>query len=323
MSRCCASASTIELQPITWGDSDAMLAGMPVLAIGNPLGFGFTVSHGIVSALDRDIKETAVDSFIQVDAPINPGNSGGPLFDINGEVIGMNTALETVDAAGGSVGLGFAIPGNDLQFVVNQLKEFGRVRLGATGVVAQNLTQDMADAVGLPYPQGVVIAFIPASSTAAASQLRVGDIILQVNGNEIPNVRRLTRVTGALGVGTIVPFLVLRDGVQVAVPVKIGEEAASADPRNRPDGGPDAAAAHRAARSRPADRGGQRSEPVDVWHPQGRRRRRGYRRDGEHDERGCRHCRRRRGGADQRCRNQFHDDAAGCDRQRAPVAGRP
>ena len=170
-----------------------------------------------------------------MDAAINPGNSGGPLFNVRGEVIGMNTALETVDAAGGSVGLNFAIPGNDLQFVVNQLKEYGQVRIGTTGVVAQNLTQDMADAVGLPYPEGVVIAYIPKDSpaasitgcgSAATSSCRsTGTRSRTCGGSPAPPARSASTRYRA------VPGAARRR--QVAVPVKISEAAASADPRNR------------------------------------------------------------------------------------------
>jgi serine protease Do len=206
---------------------------MTVIAIGNPLGFGFTVTHGIVSARDRDITETPLDSFLQIDAPINPGNSGGPLFNQRGEVIGVNTALYQVDETGGSVGLNFAIPGNDVQFLVNQLKQYGRVRLGTTGAVVQNLNQDMADAVGLSKPEGVVLTYIPPGSPAADAKLQVGDIILQVTGHDIPNVRRLRRTTGALGVGDTVPFLVLRDGQKLTIPVTLGEAASDMDPTNK------------------------------------------------------------------------------------------
>ena len=225
--------TTIPLQPIKWGDSDEMHEGMTVIAIGNPLGFGFTVTHGIVSARDRDITETPLDSFLQIDAPINPGNSGGPLFNQKGEVIGMNTALYQVDETGGSVGLNFAIPGNDVQFLANQLKQYGRVRLGATGAVVQNLNQDMADAVGLPKPEGVVLTYIPPGSPAADAKLQVGDIILQVAGHDIPNVRRLRRTTGVLGVGDTAPFLVLRDGQKLTIPLTLGEAASDMDPTNK------------------------------------------------------------------------------------------
>ena len=163
--------STEALHPIKWGDSDLMHEGMPVIAIGNPLGIGFTVTAGIVSARDRDIKETAVDSFIQIDAAINPGNSGGPLFNSAGEVIGMNTALYTADNGGGSVGLGLAIPGNDVQFVLNNLREHGRVRLGYLGATAQDMSQEMALAAGFSRPTGVIIAAVDAGTPAAERRL--------------------------------------------------------------------------------------------------------------------------------------------------------
>jgi len=218
------------LKPITWGDSDRMLPGTTVIPIGNPLGLGFTVTHGMVSARDRDIKETDLDSFMQVDAPINPGNSGGPLFNIHGEVIGMNTALFTAGGDGGSVGLNFAIPGNDVQFVLNNLKEHGRVRRGTTGAALQDLNQDMADAVGLARPEGALISFVPAGSPAAAAQLRAGDVVLEAAGRPIPNIRALRRGIAAVDIGETVPFVVLRGGARLTIPVTVAETPS--DPSN-------------------------------------------------------------------------------------------
>jgi serine protease Do len=221
------------LRAIKWGNSDDMDPGMTVIAIGNPLNFGFTVTHGIISAKNRDITETPLDNFLQIDAPINPGNSGGPLFNKEGEVIGMNTALYQVGDVGGSVGLNFAIPGNDVRFLYDQLMKYGRVRLGSSGAVVNNLNQDMADAVGLPKPEGVVIAYIPSGSPAAGSKLQIGDIILQVAGHDVANVRQLKLVNGALGAGDTVPFLVLRDGARLMIPVTLGEAADDNNPTNR------------------------------------------------------------------------------------------
>jgi serine protease Do len=217
-----------KLHPIKWGDSDRMREGMPVIAIGNPLGVGFTVTAGIVSARDRDIKETAVDSFIQIDAAINPGNSGGPLFNAAGEAIGMNTALYTADDGGGSVGLGLAIPGNDVQFVLNNLREYGRVRLGYLGATAQGLSQEMALAAGFPRPTGVILTSVKPDSPAAAGGLQVGDIVLTVGGDEIRNVRGLTRSVAASPIGELQTFHIRRGDNEMTLPIKLAE--APSDP---------------------------------------------------------------------------------------------
>jgi serine protease Do len=212
-----------QLPAVQWGDSTRMLPGMPVIAIGNPLGLGFTVTHGIVSARDRDIRITELDNFIQIDAAINPGNSGGPLFNISGELVGMNTAFFTPGEERGSVGLGFAVPGNELQFVVNELRRYGRVRLGTIGVEAQDLDQDMADAVGLPRPDGVVVFRVAPGTPADTAGLRVGDIILTLAGRDIANVRRLRRTVAAERIGATVPVEILRDGARLTLPVTIAE----------------------------------------------------------------------------------------------------
>jgi serine protease Do len=217
-----------ELVPIKWGDSDVMREGMPVIAIGNPLGIGFTVTTGIVSARDRDIKETAVDSFIQTDAAINPGNSGGPLFNAAGEVVGMNTALYTADDAGGSVGLGLAIPGNDVQFVLNNLREYGRVRLGFIGASGQDLTQQMALAAGFSRPTGVILLNVQPGSPAADGGLRVGDIVLAVGDDEIRNVRGLLRAVAGSPIGEAQTFRIRRGDADIRLSVRI--EEAPSDP---------------------------------------------------------------------------------------------
>ena len=137
------------LPKITWGNSDGVRIGDQVLAVGNPLGIGESVSAGIVSATNRDIMTTPFDDYIQTDAAINHGNSGGPLFNMKGEVIGVNTSLYAPTENSGSIGVGFAIPGNDAQYVVDQLRRFGRVHRGWLGVRMQDVTPNIADALGL------------------------------------------------------------------------------------------------------------------------------------------------------------------------------
>jgi serine protease Do len=195
------------------GDSGKLRVGEPVFAIGNPLGLGGTVTSGIISALDRDIVSTPYDDFIQTDAAINHGNSGGPLFDRNGNVIGINTAFETPGgAANGSVGLGFAIPSNEAAFVVGQLRAFGFVRAGWFGVVAQALTPELAEAEGLDVPRGAIISSIDPAGPAARTDLRPGDVVVAVNGSPIADVRALWRAAAVLPSGTFATLRVWRAG---------------------------------------------------------------------------------------------------------------
>lgn len=209
------------LPAVRWGDSDTMRPGAPVLAIGNPLGLGSTVTTGIISALNRDIKETPIDSFIQIDAPLNPGNSGGPLFNYDGEVVGVNTALFTVDGAGGSVGLGFSIPGNDARFLVDQLRDYGSLRLGFIGGRLQDVTPELAQALDLRAPLGVLVAAVRAGTPIADAGLLVGDVITRFGDRPVDYLRNLNRMVVTATIGSTVPVTVLRDGETVTAPVKI------------------------------------------------------------------------------------------------------
>ena len=214
------------LVPVKFGDSDAMIQGTPVIAIGNPLGLGGTVTTGIVSARDRDIQETALDSFMQIDASINPGNSGGPLFNASGEIIGMNTALFTVSTSGtptGSIGLNFAIPGNDVKLVLDMLRDKGTVRHGQLGASVQDISPDLADAVGLKTVTGAIVTYITPDSPAVASGLRNGDVILKLDDTVISSSRTARRFVishpGAKGVRV----QVLRDGAETTLSADLRE----------------------------------------------------------------------------------------------------
>ena len=230
-----------ELQAIRWGDSSLMRPGMPVLAIGNPLGLGFTVTAGIVSARNRDVRdqdlkrgtrETAADSYIQTDAAINPGNSGGPLFNHAGEVIGMNTALFTANGGGdGSVGLGLAIPSDDVQFITGSLRRYGHVRLGFLGVAAEDLSQEMALAAGLARPSGVIVTTVAPGSPADAAHLAVGDIVLRVGTLDIADIGGLDRAVRGSLIGAVKVVAIRRGDAEMSVSVRIGE--ARSDPANR------------------------------------------------------------------------------------------
>ena len=217
------------LPAITWGDSDAMRPGDDVIAIGNPLGLGSTVTAGIVSALDRDIKETQFDSFIQTDAAINHGNSGGPLFNNAGEVIGINTALFTPSGEGGSIGLGFAIPANDAQFVLNTMKKYGRMKFGWLGADVQQIGQETADALGMPVNYGAIITSVKPGGSAASAGLRSGDVITRIADKPIRNVRALNRAVGISTVGAPAPVTLWRDGAEKTLSVVI-QEAPSTEP---------------------------------------------------------------------------------------------
>jgi serine protease Do len=217
------------LPAIKWGNSEAVRPGDPVIAIGNPLGIGVTVTAGIVSALDRDIHETQYDSFIQTDAAINAGNSGGPLFNEAGEVVGINTAFYSPGGADtGSVGLGFAIPSNDAQFVLKEWREYGRVRPGWIGVTGQPVTPDIADAAGLAPPRGVIVAAVQEGSPGAAANIEQGDIVLKVGDEGIDAVRTLNRAIAMAPLGKAVAIALWRNGAPVTTQAVVIENPATA-----------------------------------------------------------------------------------------------
>jgi serine protease Do len=191
-----------------------------VLAVGNPFGLGGTVTAGIVSARGRDIGNGPYDDFIQIDAPVNKGNSGGPTFDVDGNVIGVNTAI--FSPSGGSVGIAFAIPADTVKKVVSQLKDKGSVTRGWIGVQIQSVTPEIADSLGLKSQQGALVAEPQSGGPAAKAGIEAGDVITSVNGTSIKDARELARQIGGLPPGTSVKLSVLHKGAERAVTLTLG-----------------------------------------------------------------------------------------------------
>ena len=221
-----------------FGDSDASRVGDWVLAIGNPFGLGGTVTAGIVSARGRDINQGPYDNFIQTDAAINRGNSGGPLFNMDGEVIGMNTAIYS--PSGGSIGIGFSIPSNVVKTVVAQLRDFGHARRGWLGVKIQQVTPDIAESLGLKDAAGALVAGVEPNGPAEKAKLQNGDIILKFNHQDIKEMKVLPRIVAETEIAKDVPVEVWRDGKSVTLHVKVGElpeELAAASP-DKPSAAP-------------------------------------------------------------------------------------
>jgi serine protease Do len=204
-----------------FGNSDLVRIGDPVLAIGNPLGLGGSVSSGIVSALNRDIRSSMFDDFIQTDAAINHGNSGGPLYNQRGEVIGINTAIYTLNDTSGSIGLGFAMPSNDVRWVADRLLQYGEVRAGWLGVRTQAVTPELADALGLRAIRGGVVAAVDKDGPAMKANIIEGDVILSFNGVPVQDVRQLARDVGMTAVGSTVPVLIWRNGHSMSLNVTV------------------------------------------------------------------------------------------------------
>lgn len=207
------------LPALSWGDSDAMEVGDWVMAIGNPFGLGGTVTAGIVSARGRDIGAGPYDDFIQTDAAINRGNSGGPMFNLEGKVIGINSAIYS--PSGGSVGIGFAIPSNLARNVVGQLRENGSVERGWLGVQIQQVTPELADAFGLEQGQGALVSEVLDGSPAAAAGFRSGDLITRFDGHTIETMRDLPRLVASVKPGTEASVQVLRNGEEKLLEVEI------------------------------------------------------------------------------------------------------
>jgi len=209
------------LHALVFGDSAKMRVGDWVLAIGNPFGLGGTVTAGIVSARGRDIRQGPYDDFIQTDAPINRGNSGGPLFNMDGEVIGINTAIYS--PSGGSIGIGFAIPSNMAKNVVAQLTKYGKPRRGWLGVRIQQVTPDIAESVGLKPPSGVMVAGVTEGGPADKAQIHNGDIILKFNNQPVKELHNLPRMVAETAIGAEVPVVIWRDGKEQTVTAEIAE----------------------------------------------------------------------------------------------------
>lgn len=209
------------LVEVSWGDSDKMRVGEWVLAIGNPFGLGGTVTAGIISARQRDINAGPYDDFIQTDASINRGNSGGPMFNIDGEVIGINTAI--FSPSGGSVGIGFAIPSAMAKSVVKQLMEYGRTRRGWLGVSIQTVTDDIAESLGLDKAEGALVARVSEDSPAAQAGFKSGDVILSFDGQDIEEMRELPRVVAETKIDKEVRVRVWREGKPIILKVTVGE----------------------------------------------------------------------------------------------------
>jgi len=210
----------IKLPQTEFGDSDEMEVGDWVIAIGNPFGLGGTVTAGIISARGRDINSGPYDDYLQTDASINRGNSGGPTFNMDGEVIGINTAI--FSPTGGSVGIGFAIPSNVAAPVIRQLIKNGEVRRGWLGVHIQSVTDEIAESLGLKETTGAMIASVVPDGPAASADFKPGDVILEFGGVEVPEMRRLPKIVADIEPGETVDAIVWRDGERVTVAVEVG-----------------------------------------------------------------------------------------------------
>ena len=209
-----------DLPTVSFADSSRLRVGDAVIAIGNPFGLGGTVTAGIISALGRDINAGPYDSFIQTDAAINRGNSGGPLFNTEGRIVGMNTAI--FSPSGGSVGIGFAIPADTVKKVVAQLRDHGSVTRGWLGVQIQVVTPEIAEALGLDEARGALVAEVQPASPAKAAGLEPGDVILEVNGEKIGEMKELPALIAGIEPGRKAELVVMRDGRERRLDVTIG-----------------------------------------------------------------------------------------------------
>jgi serine protease Do len=215
--------SPTALPSVTFGDSDAVRVGDWVMAVGNPFGLGGSVTSGIVSARGRDINSGPFDDYLQIDASINQGNSGGPTFSMNGEVIGINTAIYSPN--GGSVGIGFAIPSNLAKPIIATLRDKGSIERGWLGVQIQAVTPEIASALGLDRDQGAIVAAVTPDSPAAKAGLKSGDVILAFNRKDVTHMRDLPRLVAGSPVGETAELTVWRDHAKKTVSVQIAKLA--------------------------------------------------------------------------------------------------
>ncbi len=212
--------------PVAFGDSDKARIGDWVIAIGNPFGLGGTVTAGIISARNRSIGLSRYEDFIQTDASINSGNSGGPLFDMEGNVIGINTAIL---GRNGSIGIGFSIPSNSAQIVINQLIEFGETKRGWLGVRIQDVTKEIADVEKLDKPRGALVASVAENSPSEKAGIKAGDIILEFNGERINQMKELPAIVARTQVGKNVEVKIWRDKQEIIKNVLLGRLETSED----------------------------------------------------------------------------------------------
>ena len=211
-----------ELPHIEFGDSDESKVGDWIIVIGNPFGLGGTVTAGIISARARDINSGPFDDFIQTDAAINRGNSGGPMFNMDGEVIGINTAIFSPNG-GGNVGIGFAVPSSMAEPIINQLKEDGKVQRGWLGVRVQKVTEDIAEGLGVDETEGALVAEVILDSPAEKGGVRPGDLILTFDGKKIKTMKTLPRVVAETKVGKKVDMEIIRSGEPKTLRIEIAE----------------------------------------------------------------------------------------------------
>ena len=228
------------LKAVKFGDSEKLRLGEWVIAIGNPFSLGGTVTAGIVSARNRDINSGPYDNYIQTDASINRGNSGGPLFNLEGEVVGVNTAI--ISPSGGSIGIGFAVPSKTALPVIDQLKQFGETRRGWLGVRIQQVTDEIAESLKISPPRGALVAGIDDKGPAKPAGIEPGDVIIKFDGKDIKEMRDLPRVVADTPIGKQTPVIIIRKGKEETKTVTLGrledgEKVAAADPKG--DAAPD------------------------------------------------------------------------------------
>jgi len=228
------------LRAVKFGDSDKLRLGEWVVAIGNPFSLGGTVTAGIVSARNRDINSGPYDNYIQTDAAINRGNSGGPLFNLEGEVVGVNTAI--ISPSGGSIGIGFAVPSKTAVPVIEQLKQFGETRRGWLGVRIQQVTDEIAESLNIKPARGALVAGVDDKGPARPAGIEPGDVIVKFDGKEIKEMRDLPRVVADTPVGKQTPVVIIRKGREETKTVTLGrledgEKLAALD--GKPDTTPD------------------------------------------------------------------------------------
>ncbi len=215
-----------KFKPVKFGDSDKARIGDWVIAIGNPFGLGGTVTSGIISARNRSIGLTRYEDYIQTDASINSGNSGGPLFDMNGDVIGINTAIL---GRSGSIGIGFSIPSNSAKIVIDQLIEFGETKRGWLGVRIQDVTKEIADVEQLDEPRGALVASVAENSPSDKAGVKAGDIILEFNGQKIEEMKELPIIVAKTEVGKLVDVKIWRNKREIIKKIKLGRLETSED----------------------------------------------------------------------------------------------